>query len=70
MKDKKHWKNRDHCYYTGEYRRVAYSICNFKCNIPKRTSIAFHNGSNYDYYFIIKKALWPLFMDEVQLPQG
>ena len=48
MKDKKYCKVRDHCHYTGEYRGTAYSICNLNHSVPKKTSIAFHNGSNYD----------------------
>ena len=31
------------------------SICNLKCNVPKEFLIIFHNGSNYDYHFIIKE---------------
>ena len=30
-------------------------ICNFKYSVPKRIPIAFHNGSNYDYHFVIKE---------------
>ena len=55
MKDKKYHKVRDHCHYTGEYRGAAHSICNLKYSIPKNISIAFHNGSNYNYHFIIKE---------------
>ena len=36
-------------------RSAAHSICNSKNNIPKKTSIVFHNGYNYNYYFIIKE---------------
>ena len=46
--DKKHHKIRDHCHYTGKYRGAAHSICNL---IPA----VFHNGSTYDYHFIIKE---------------
>ena len=46
--DKKHHKVRDHCHYTGKYRGAAHSICNL---IP----VVFHNGSTYDYHFIIKE---------------
>ena len=41
-KDKKCCKVRDHCHYTGEYRRTAHSICNLKYNAPKIIPIAFH----------------------------
>ena len=54
MKDKKYYKVRDHCHYTAEYRGVAHSICNIKCSVPKKILITLHNGSNYDYPFIIK----------------
>ena len=54
MKDEKYHKVRDHCHYTGEYRGAAHSIYNLKHSIPKNVPIAFHNGSNYDYQFIIK----------------
>ena len=46
---------RDHCYYTGEYRGAAHSICNLKYSVPKETSIVFPDGSNNDYYFVIKE---------------
>ena len=55
MKDKKYCKARDHCHYKGEYTGVAHSICNLKYSVPKRVSIAFHSGSNYDYHFIVKE---------------
>ena len=31
------------------------SICNLKYTVPKKMPIVFHNGSNYDYHFIIRK---------------
>ena len=52
--NKKYRKVRDHCHYTGEQRDAAQSICNLNYSIPKETTIIFHNGSNYDYHFIIK----------------
>ena len=55
MKDKKYCKVTDHCHYTGEYRGAAQSICNLKYSVPRRIPIVFHNGSNYDYHFIIKE---------------
>ena len=54
LKDKKHCKVRDHCNYTGEYRDAVDSICNLKYTVAKKIPIVFHNGSNYDYHFIIK----------------
>ena len=55
MKDKKYHKIRDHCHYTGEYRGAAHSLCNLKYKVLKKVPIVFHNGSNYDYHFIIKE---------------
>ena len=53
--DKKHHKGKDHCHYTGKYRGVAHNICNLRYKIPKEIPIVFHNGSTYDYHFIIKE---------------
>ena len=55
LKDKKYRKVRDHCLYTGDYRGAAHSICNLKYSLPKKSPIVFHNGSNYDYHFIMKE---------------
>ena len=55
LKDKTYHKIRDNCHYTGEYRGAAHSICNSKYSALKRIPIVFHNRSNYDYHFIIKK---------------
>ena len=55
LKDKKHRQVRGHCHYTGEYRGAGQSICNLKYGVPKTISIVFHNGSNYDYHFIVKE---------------
>ena len=52
---RKYCKVKDHCHYTGEYRSATHSICNLKYSAPKETAILFHNGSNYDYHFIIKE---------------
>ena len=53
--NKKHHKVRDHCHYTGKYRVAAHNICNLRYKIPKEIPVVFHNGSTYDYYFIIKE---------------
>ena len=48
-------KVRDHCHYTGKYRGAAHSICNLRYKIPNEIPVIFHNGSTYDYHFIIKE---------------
>ena len=48
-------KVRDYCHYTGKYRGADHSICNLQYKIPKEIRIVFHNGSVYDYHFIIKQ---------------
>ena len=48
-------KIRGHCHYTGKYRAAAHSICNLRYKIPKEIPVVFHNGSTYDYHFIIKQ---------------
>ena len=46
---------RDHCHYTGKYRGAAHSTCDLRYKIPEEFPVVFHNGSTYDYYFIIHK---------------
>ena len=53
--DKKHYKLKDHCHYIGKYRGSAHNICNLRYKIPKEIPIVFHNGSTYDYHFIINE---------------
>ena len=53
--DKKNYKVRDHCHYTAKYRGAAHNICNLRYKVPKEIPIVFHNGSIYDYHFIIKE---------------
>ena len=45
---------RDHCHYTGKYR-AAHNTCNLRYKIPKNIPVIFHNGSTYDYHFIIRE---------------
>ena len=52
--DKKNYKVRDHCHYTGKYRGAAHNICNLRYKVLKEIPVAFHNGSTYDYHLIIK----------------
>ena len=47
-------KLRDHCHYTGKHRGAAHSKCNLNYKIVKTIPVLFHNGSLYDYHFIIK----------------
>ena len=53
--DKKHYKVRYHCHYTGKYRGAPHDICNSRYKITKEIPVVFHNGSTCDYHFIIKE---------------
>ena len=53
--DKKYHKVKDHCHYTKKYRGAAHDVCNLRYKIPKEIPVVFHNGSTYDYHFIIKE---------------
>ena len=53
--DKKNYKVRDYCHNTSKYRDAAHNICNLRYKVPKEIPIVFHNGSTYDYHFIIKE---------------
>ena len=48
-------KVRDHCHFTCKYRGAAHNTCNLRYKIPKNIPVIFHNGSTYDYHFIIKE---------------
>ena len=48
-------KVRDHCYCNGKFRGAAHSIYNLRYKTPKEIPVVFHNGSTYDYHFIINK---------------
>ena len=48
-------KVRDHCHFKGKYRGAAHNKCNLRFKIPKNIPVIFHNGSTYDYHFIIKE---------------
>ena len=48
-------KVRDHCHYTGKYRGAVHNTCNLRYKIPKNIPVIFHNGSTYDYHFIIRE---------------
>ena len=55
MKFKLYKKFRDHCYYMGKFREAAHSICNLNYKVPQEILVKIHNGSKYDYHFIIKE---------------
>ena len=52
--DKKYHRVRVHCYYTSKYRDATYGICNLRYKTSEETPAVFHNGSYYDYHFVIK----------------
>ena len=54
-KDKKYGKARDYCHCAGKYRGAAHNMCNLTYGVLKDIPIVLHNGSNYNYHFIIKK---------------
>ena len=53
--NKKYHKVKDHCHYTGKYRGAARDTCSLRYKLPKEIPVVFHNGSIYDYHFIIKE---------------
>ena len=55
MKDLESDKVKDHCYFTGKCRGAAHNTCNLKYKIPKNIPVIFHNGSTYNYHFIIRE---------------
>ena len=54
-KGKNYCKVRENCYFNGRYRGAVHSICNVRFNFPNKIPVVFHNGSNYDYHFIIRE---------------
>ena len=55
LERKKNCKVRDHCHYTGKYRGAAPNVCNLRYKVPKEIPVVFHNGSTYEYHFIINE---------------
>ena len=53
--DRKYQKVKNHCHYTEKYRRAAYNISDLRYKTPKEIIVVFHNGTTYDYHFIIKE---------------
>lgn len=46
---------RDHCHLTGRYRGSAHSDCNLLYKESRNIPVVFHNLTNYDAHFLIKK---------------
>lgn len=47
-------KCRDHCHFSGKYLGAACQSCNLERRKQRRLKIFMHNGSKYDFHFIIK----------------
>jgi len=47
-------KCRDHCHFTGKFLGAACQSCNLERKKPKDLKIFMHNGSRYDFHFIVK----------------
>ena len=54
-KSKLYQKVRGHCHYTRKFRGAAHSICNLRYKVPQEIPVKIHNGSKYDYHFIIRE---------------
>ena len=48
-------ENLDHDHYTGKYRGAAHSICNLRYEARREISVVVHNGSNYDFHFLLNE---------------
>jgi len=47
-------KCRDHCHFTGKFLGAACQQCNLRRRKPRKLNIFLHNGSKYDFHFIVK----------------
>lgn len=47
-------KNRDHDHYSGEFLGAACTECNLQRRKLKKLPIFLHNGSKYDFHFIVR----------------
>ena len=54
-KFKLYQKVRNHCHYTGKFIDAAHSICYLRYKVQREIPVKIHNGSKYDYHFIIKE---------------
>ena len=48
-------KVRNHCHYTGKFRRGANNKCNINLRLPRKLPIIFHNLQGYDGHIIFKE---------------
>ena len=48
-------KIRDHCHYSGLYRRAAHFSCNLQYKIPSYIPVIFHNLAGYDAHLFIRE---------------
>ena len=55
MKFKLYKTVRNHFHFIGKFRGAAQSICNLNYKVPQEILVKNHNGSKYDYHFIIKE---------------
>ena len=53
--DKNYYKVKHYCKFSGKYQGSCHKICRSKCGSLKEIPIIFHNGSTYDYHFIINE---------------
>ena len=54
-KFKLYQKVKNHCHYIGQFRGAAHSIYNLRYKVQREIPDKIHNGSKYDYYFIIRE---------------
>ena len=53
--DKKYYGVKDHCHYTGKYRRARHIGCNLNYKAANGIPVEIHNGYTYNYHYIIKE---------------
>ena len=46
---------RDHCHYTGKYRRPTHRNCNLRYRITSYIPVLFHNLSGYESHLFIRE---------------
>jgi len=58
--DPKDGKVLDHDHITGAYRGASHNSCNLLAKTPIFIPVLFHNGSGYDYKFLVRElGKWP-----------